>query len=255
MMARQERLAYGSAKTEGLRSGGREQAALFFPNRAAPRLSPHNESDLIPRRKLAPRPLSGDSPMTQVEAVSPIAPAHTLADLVREECGVDVNMCYQCRRCAAGCPLAYAMDYAPAQLIHAIRLGMDDLVFNSKTMWLCAACETCTTRCPQEVDISKVMDAAKILAVRKGVPPRVKDVRSFHKAVLANLRKFGRMYEVGLIMSLKFRTRQFFKDMALGMKMMRKGKMKLLPSFRGVRRLRRIMSRLEKREREKRGES
>jgi heterodisulfide reductase subunit C len=138
------------------------------------------------------------------------------------------------------------MDYAPAQLIHAIRLGMDDVVLNSKTMWLCAACETCTTRCPQDVDISKVMDAVKVLAVKKGVRPRVQDVRSFHKAVLANLRKFGRMYEIGLIMSLKLRTRQFFKDMGLGMQMFRKGKLKVVPSFRGVWRLRRIMSRLKK---------
>lgn len=193
--------------------------------------------------------VAGDPGMTETQSVPAFTPAGELAALVRDECGVDVNKCYQCRKCAVGCPLAYAMDYAPAQLIHAIRLGMDQVVLQSKTVWLCAACETCTTRCPQDVDVAKVMDAVKIVAVRKGISPRLREVRSFHKAVLANLRKFGRMYEVGLIMSLKCRTRQVFKDMGLGLQMFRKGKLKLLPSFRGVWRLRRIVSRLKSVER------
>ena len=49
------------------------------------------------------------------------------------------------------------MDYAPAQLIHAIRLGLDDLVLNSKTMWLCSACDLCFDGCPQKVHISDVL--------------------------------------------------------------------------------------------------
>lgn len=176
-------------------------------------------------------------------------PAGELARTVQAVSGVDVNQCYQCGKCAAGCPLAFAMDYAPAQLIHAIRLGLDDLVLNSKTMWLCSACETCTTRCPQSVDIAKVMDAAKIIAVKRGIRPRVPRVRSFHKAVLSNIKKHGRMYEVGLIVSLKCRTGQFLKDVGLGLEMFRKKKLKIVPSFAGVLRLRRIASRLKKIER------
>src|SRR4030042_6534711 len=91
-----------------------------------------------------------------------------LAEAVLHESGQNVNLCYQCMKCAAGCPISYAMDYKPAQLIHAICLGLDDLVLNSKTMWLCASCETCTTRCPQEVDVAKVMGAVKIIAMRRG---------------------------------------------------------------------------------------
>ena len=126
------------------------------------------------------------------------------------ESGQNVNLCYQCRKCAAGCPISYAMDYKPAQLIHAIRLGMDDLVVNSKTMWLCASCETCTTRCPQEVDVAKVMDAVKIVALRKGIKPAIPGVASFYKAALSNIKKCGRMYELGMIIGLKLRTFDFF---------------------------------------------
>lgn len=101
----------------------------------------------------------------------------SLAEAVRCESGQNVNLCYQCKKCAAGCPVSYAMDHTPAQLIHGMRLGMDDLVLNSKTMWLCASCETCTTRCPQDVDVAKVMDAVKITALHQGIKPAVQ--RSF----------------------------------------------------------------------------
>jgi heterodisulfide reductase subunit C len=128
------------------------------------------------------------------------------------------------------------MDYKPAQLIHAIRLGLDDLVFNSKTVWLCASCETCTTRCPQEVDVAKVMDAVKIIALRRRIKPTIPQVASFYKAALSNIKMCGRMYELGMyelgmIVALKLRTFEFFKDMVLGTKMFLKGKLKMVPSL------------------------
>jgi heterodisulfide reductase subunit C len=175
-----------------------------------------------------------------------------LAEALLRESGQNVNLCYQCRKCAAGCPISYAMDYKPAQLIHAIRLGMDDLVLNSKTMWLCASCETCTTRCPQEVDIAKVMDAVKIVALRKGIKPAIPQVASFYKAALANIKKCGRMYELGMIIGLKLRTFDFFKDMELGAKMFKKGKMKIIPSLTGARRTWKIFSRVKDIEERKR---
>jgi heterodisulfide reductase subunit C len=163
-----------------------------------------------------------------------VKPRSKLAEAVMSESGQNVNLCYQCRKCAAGCPISYAMDYKPAQLIHAIRLGMDDLVLNSKTVWLCASCETCTTRCPQEVDVAKVMDAVKIVAKRWGVKPAIPHVASFNNASLANIKKCGRMYEVGMIVGLKLRTFDFFKDVGLGMKMFQKGKLKMIPSLTGA---------------------
>ncbi len=184
--------------------------------------------------------------MAETQVTQAVVPNQELGRLVEKECGADVNLCFQCRKCAVGCPVAYAMDYQPPQLIHAIRLGMDDLVLNSKTIWMCASCETCNTRCPQDVDIPKVMDAAKVLAIERGIKPKVPSVRSFHKAALANLKKFGRMYELWLIMSLKMRTGHLLKDMGLGTKMVRKGKLKLMPSWRGVWRFRRINKRVKK---------
>lgn len=180
-----------------------------------------------------------------IESMVTIQPESELAKSVLSESGQNVNACYQCRKCAAGCPISYAMDYQPAQLIHAIRLGMDDLVLNSKTMWLCASCETCTTRCPQGVDVAKVMDAVKITALRRGLKPAIPQVASFYNAALANIKKCGRMYELGMIIGLKMRTFEFFKDAGMGMKMFRKGKLKMIPSLTGAMRTRKIFRRVE----------
>ncbi|HEC03958.1 MAG TPA: heterodisulfide reductase subunit C [Phycisphaerales bacterium] len=180
--------------------------------------------------------------MTEPSVVTPSE--SPLAASVLRESGQNVNLCYQCMKCAAGCPVSYEMDYKPAELIHAIRLGMDDVVLNSKTMWLCASCETCTTRCPQEVDVAKVMDAVKITARKQGVKPAIPQVASFYRAALSNIKKCGRMYELGMIIGLKMRTFEFFKDAGMGMKMFRKGKLKMIPSLTGAMRTWRIFRRV-----------
>jgi heterodisulfide reductase subunit C len=145
-----------------------------------------------------------------MEANLTVTSQSQLAEAVFSESGQNVNLCYQCRKCAAGCPISYAMDYKPAQL---------------------ASCETCTTRCPQEVDVAKVMDAVKIIALRRRIKPTIPQVASFYKAALSNIKMCGRMYELGMIVALKLRTFEFFKDMALGTKMFLKGKLKMIPSL------------------------
>jgi hypothetical protein len=93
------------------------------------------------------------------------------------------------------------------------------------------------------------MDAVKIIAVRQGVKPTISQVAAFYRAALANIKKCGRMYEMGMIMGLKMRTFELFKDAKLGMKMFRKGKLKLIPSFTGATRTWKIFNRVKKIER------
>ena len=169
-------------------------------------------------------------------------------DTLRSISGLDVNLCFQCAKCASGCPVSYAMDYTPTQIIHAIQLGLTDLVLSSKTIWLCASCQTCTTRCPQDVDLAKVMDALRIMAIRTGVKPMVPEVAAFYRASLFNIRFSGRMYELGLIGMLKLSTGQLTKDLGLGIKMLKKGKLKLLPTFRGSSMTRRIFAKVKEQE-------
>ena len=207
------------------------------------------EEESLPRIRVGQKPartLAGRG--AQVEWQIPPAVSQ-FGDLLERTSGVDINVCHQCRKCASGCPVAYAMDYTPVQLLHAVRLGLKDLVLGSATIWLCASCETCATLCPQDVDIVRAMDSLKAIALRGGVKPKVPEVASFYRSSLQNIGLFGRMYELGVIAQLKLATRQFVKDLDLGAQMLRKGKLSLLPDFGSLGRTRRLVSRTRKLER------
>jgi heterodisulfide reductase subunit C len=81
--------------------------------------------------------------------------------------GQNVLACYQCGKCSAGCPMVSLMDLLPNQIIRLVQLGQVSDVLNSKTIWLCASCFTCTSRCPKGVDLAKVMEALRLLLLRK----------------------------------------------------------------------------------------
>jgi heterodisulfide reductase subunit C len=177
--------------------------------------------------------------------------APLFGDLLKETSGVDLNVCYQCRKCHSGCPVAFAMDHTPVQLIHAARLGLKDYVLGSTTIWLCAACETCVTRCPQEIDLVKLMDAMKRLALRSRVRIGEPEVAQFYRASLLNIRLFGRMYEMGLIGQLKLATLNIARDLGLGLKMLKKRKLTLLPDLKFVGRANHLFAQAQKSERPK----
>jgi heterodisulfide reductase subunit C len=88
---------------------------------------------------------------------------------VKEISGEDVFSCYQCGMCSAGCPIGFAMDILPNQIIRLLQLGLDEDVAKSKTIWLCASCLTCSVRCPRGLDLAKVMEALRLISLRKNV--------------------------------------------------------------------------------------
>jgi len=178
--------------------------------------------------------------------------AARLLGLVRARTGELVELCFQCQTCASGCPLAYAMDLTPAQLLRAVRLGLDDEVLASRTIWLCASCQTCTTRCPQGIDIARVMDAIRGVSIEEGRPAALRNVRAFYLTALSNMRLFGRMYEAGLMGVLKVRTREFKKDLGLGMAMIRRRKLRFFPAFAGLIDTQRIFRRVRAKDRKAR---
>ena len=108
--------------------------------------------------------------------------------------GQNVLACYQCGKCSAGCPMVSLMDLLPNQIIRLIQLGQIDDVLNSKTIWLCATCFTCSARCPKGVDLAKIMEALRLLLLRKStnyVEPSELDIDENlpQIALVSNLRK------------------------------------------------------------------
>jgi heterodisulfide reductase subunit C len=82
--------------------------------------------------------------------------------------------CFQCGTCTSDCPVArFSDNYRPRTLIRMAQLGLKERVLNSPTLWLCAACFTCTDRCPQEVEVASVIRVLRNLAAERGIVPQV----------------------------------------------------------------------------------
>ena len=94
-----------------------------------------------------------------------------LLEEVGELSGENVRACYQCGNCSAGCPFSFRMELLPNQIIRLLHLGQEEDVFGSNTVWLCASCLTCASRCPRGVDLSRICEAIRYLALRRGKAP------------------------------------------------------------------------------------
>lgn len=164
-------------------------------------------------------------------AVANAPPAHDLARRIYDELGENVYLCYQCVRCSSGCPLSEFFDWQPNQVMRALQFAQDDIALESKTPWLCAGCQTCSTRCPQGLDIAAIMEFLTREAIALGKKPQIPEVDLFNKAFLREVRLWGRAFELGLIAELNLRTGSPFANMDLGMKMIRKRKISFLPGL------------------------
>ncbi|NQT83624.1 4Fe-4S dicluster domain-containing protein [bacterium] len=150
------------------------------------------------------------------------------------------SICYQCGKCSAGCPVHYLMDIPPNVVIRLLQLGQIDRVLESRTIWVCSSCSTCSTRCPKEFKIAECMDALRELALATGKDtPSEKDIKLFHQVFMSNMRMFGKVHEASIAGVYKLKSRHFFADVGAGIKMFLKGKIKLFPHrIKGVKEIR-----------------
>jgi len=159
--------------------------------------------------------------------------ADNLAARVKAATGISLAQCYQCGKCAAGCPVSDEMDLTPCQVLRLLQYGeakYDERAMRSAGIWLCVSCETCSTRCPQEVEIPRIMDVVRSEALKRGLAhPKSKDILAFHQSFLETIEKHGRLFEVGLVQAYKLKTGHFFKDVMLAPKMFIRGKLGLRP--------------------------
>jgi heterodisulfide reductase subunit C len=153
----------------------------------------------------------------------------SLANQIKEICGENVKKCYQCGKCTASCPLAFAMDVKPNQVMRMAQLGLKE-VLQSSTIWICASCASCTARCPLEIRISFVMDALREIALKENIPPKEPNIPLFHKVFFRWIGWLGKLYEFGFIMEYKLRSKQWFNDILMGIKMFINGKLNPIPT-------------------------
>jgi len=88
---------------------------------------------------------------------------------VEELSGESVNACIRCGTCSAGCPFVEEMDVLPERIFKRIVLGDKEGILKENTMWICAACYTCSVRCPRDIDIAKIMEAVRQIILRDNI--------------------------------------------------------------------------------------
>lgn len=156
-----------------------------------------------------------------------------LAGKINSEIGINVAKCYQCGKCSAGCPLAVDMDLTSSSVLRLLQYNTeatDEEVLRSKAIWLCLSCEMCLSRCPNQVDIPKMMDFLRQEAIRLRLThPASRNILRFHRSFLDLVRETGRSFEMGLVVDYKLRSKRLFDDLALAPRMFLKGKLRLLP--------------------------
>ncbi len=125
-----------------------------------------------------------------------------------------IGACYQCGKCTAGCPAAEHMEDPPTKIIRMLQLGETERAMRSGSIWKCVSCQTCSTRCPKEVDCAAVMDGLRQMAFERGAASEAeRRTIVFQKAFLNNIRRNGRLNEIELIAA--FKGEMFFRDRSL----------------------------------------
>ena len=170
---------------------------------------------------------------------------------LKNQMGEDLRLCYQCGKCSAGCPVSYAMDLTPRQVMRAIQFGLNEEILNSSTIWLCLSCQVCTARCPREIDIAKVMEALRHLALVEKREAREKEVALFNSIFLSLISRLGRIYEVGLAALYNLRSGHPLTNIGMLPSMISRGKLSILPSrIEGAKQVRQIFNRVKAMEKE-----
>jgi heterodisulfide reductase subunit C len=159
----------------------------------------------------------------------------SLKAAVEKITGVDLSVCLQCKKCSSGCPVAKLTKSRPSEIMRRLHLDAGKELLESDILWTCVSCETCSARCPMGIDVAKVLDALRKLALAKGASKQQGNVPLFNKAFLKTVELFGRTYEIAMITAYKLGTGKLMNDTEKFPTMLKKGKISLIPSFGGDR--------------------
>jgi heterodisulfide reductase subunit C len=137
---------------------------------------------------------------------------NSLLKTVSTMSGVDLSLCYQCKKCSCGCTVLKHAQSPPSEIIRRLQLGAGNELLDNDLVWTCVSCETCYARCPMGIDTVSVMDALRKLAIeRKAAIPKG-NVPLFNSAFLKTVKIFGRTYDLGLMTLYKLGTSSYTAD-------------------------------------------
>lgn len=152
------------------------------------------------------------------------------AEIAEEvEDGELLHQCIQCGTCSSVCPLSAYMDLTPRRLIAMSRAGARDDVLHSVSPWVCTSCYACTVECPKRIPITEIMHALRRISMREKTYPRRFITPVMTRAFTEMIRSRGRSTEswISLKLYLKTRPSELLKNVPVGSRLMRQGRLGL----------------------------
>ncbi len=122
--------------------------------------------------------------------------SRSLIKEVMDRSGQNLLACYQCRRCAAGCPVGDETGVTPDRLIRTIIFGDREKALNNLLVWKCVACYTCGARCPNNIQTARINETLKEMSKEVHLEPLLPKVAAFHDAFMRSASHFGRINEL-----------------------------------------------------------
>lgn len=114
--------------------------------------------------------------------------------------GVDVRKCMKCGKCSGTCPSYDEMEYHPHQFVYMVEKGDIGPLLESESLYKCLSCFACVERCPRNVEPAKLVEAVRLVAIRKqgknhmkpdAVPEKL-DPELPQQAIVSALRKYAK---------------------------------------------------------------
>ena len=155
--------------------------------------------------------------------------ANRFSNIVNHLSRQNINRCWHCWTCGGGCPFAEHMDLLPNQVIRLVQMGRGQDALTCTTIWLCVGCHTCSSQCPNSIDVAAVMDALRQLAIRDGIAPPEADIFRFHRYIYGSIQRHGRLNKLEAMVQFKVGSGKLFSDLQSGLKMITRGKLEILP--------------------------
>ena len=81
--------------------------------------------------------------------------------------GVNPRKCMKCGKCSATCPSYDQMEYHPHQFVSMVDEGEIEPLLSSESPYKCLSCMACVERCPRGVEPGKLVEAVRLVAVRR----------------------------------------------------------------------------------------
>jgi heterodisulfide reductase subunit C len=139
--------------------------------------------------------------------------------------------------------VASRADLKPHEVVRMVQMDQREAVLASRFIWECTSCQTCSTRCPQQVDPAAMNDALRAMSRAARKISAGTAVPAFNDIFLDAVRRRGRIYEMGLMVRFKLRTRRLFEDIGKTPMMLLKRKLPLMGTHVGGRAGRKAMFR------------